>query len=129
MWANGPTPRKELSIRDPRNLTTRRCGPGIEMDGEPGHSLSIPNLSHKLTMLLCLTRPMRSSDLAQLDLRFCRYRSVFPTKRSCKARQTRRTEFFFPKFDQKPIICPVRAYERLQAWPGRPTVSKDSFWP
>ncbi len=39
----------------------------------PNDSLSIADLSHKLTMLLCLTRPMRSSDLAQLDLRFRRY--------------------------------------------------------
>ncbi len=62
-----------------------------------------------LISLPCLTRPMRSSDLAQLDLRFRRYlpeggrlaKQDRPGKVSSSSRN-----FFFPKFDQKP------AYEK-----------------
>ena len=35
--------------------------------------LSLQDLSYKVVMLLALTRPSRSADLAGLDLRFRRY--------------------------------------------------------
>ncbi len=55
---------------------------------------------------------MRSSDLAQLDLCFRRYLPEGVCFQSSGlAKQDRpgkvRTEFFFPKFDQKSIVCPV----------------------
>ena len=44
----------------------------IESLGE-NDSLSLAILTHKLVMLLALTRPSRSADLSQLDLKFRRF--------------------------------------------------------
>ena len=37
-------------------------------------SMQLAALTHKMTMLLCLSQPLRSSDMAHLDLRFRQYR-------------------------------------------------------
>ena len=66
-------------------------------------TLSLQNLSYKVVMLLALTRPSRSADLAGLDLRFRRYLtegvSFAPTKLAKQTKQDKgMTNFFFPTF-------------------------------
>jgi len=87
-------------------------------------SLPLPVLTHKTVMLLALTRPSRSADLSQLDLRGRRYLPegvVFqPTKLAKQSRQSKPlTDFFFPAFPHNSRLCPVHA---LQAYEER-TVS------
>ena len=68
---------------------------------------------------MALTRPSRSADLANLDLRFRRYLpegvTFQPTKLAKQSRQSKpMSEFFFPAFMANPLLCPVtalRAYE------------------
>ena len=82
-------------------------------------TLDLQDLSMKLTMLLALTRPTRSSDLTSLDLRFRRYIPegvVFkPTKLAKQSKPEKEiTEFFFTSFPHNSRLCPVatlRAYE------------------
>ena len=67
------------------------------------HSYSLADLTHKLVMLLALTRPSRSADFSQLDIRFRKYLPegvVFqPTKLAKQSRQSKTiAEFFFPAF-------------------------------
>ena len=67
------------------------------------NSLSLQNLSHKLAMLMALTRPSRSADLANLDLKHRTYSAegatFFPTTLSKQSRQKKHgTEFFFPNY-------------------------------
>ena len=82
-------------------------------------SLSLQELSHKLTMLMALTRPSRSADLAQLDLSRRTYSvegvTFQPTALSKQSRQQKHgTEFHFPCYPQDERLCPVatlREYE------------------
>jgi len=74
-------------------------------------SLSLQNLTWKLAMILALTRPSRSADLAMLDLHYRRHTpegAVF--QESGLAQQTRqgtpRAEFFFPAFPSNARLCP-----------------------
>ena len=81
--------------------------------------LSLQDLSYKVVMLLALTRPSRSADLAGLDLRFRRY---FPegvsfahTKLAKQTKQDKGIADFFPAFPDDGKLCPVetlRAYEK-----------------
>ena len=81
--------------------------------------LSLQNLSHKLSMLMALTRPSRSADLANLDLNHRTYSSegvtFLPTALSKQSRQKKHgTEFFFPGYTLDDLLCPVltlREYE------------------
>ena len=67
-------------------------------------------------MLLALTRPSRSADLHGLDIML--YRSCpegisfLPSK---PAKQTKAgkisQEFFFPRFEENPLLCPVKSVE------------------
>ena len=90
----------------------------LENMGE-NSKLSLQELTLKLAMLLCLTRPSRSSDLCGLDLNFRRYIPEGVTfQASCLAKQSKsntpRTEFFFPGFAESTYLCPVttlRVYE------------------
>ena len=90
----------------------------LENTGE-NSKLSLQEPTLKLAMLLCLTRPSRSSDLCGLDLNFRRYIPEGVTfQASCLARQSRsnkpRSELFFPGFLGSPHLCPVTsltAYE------------------
>ena len=82
-------------------------------------NLDLPELTMKLTILLALTRPMRSSDLTSLDLNFRRYIPegvVFkPTKLAKQSRPEKEiADIFFPSFPHNSNLCPVhtlRAYE------------------
>ena len=90
----------------------------IESLGET-ESLSLADLTHKTVMLMALTRPSRSADISQLDLRFRKFLpegvSFQPTKLAKQSRQSRpMAEFFFPAFTPTPLLCPVatlRVYE------------------
>ena len=81
--------------------------------------LTLQELTWKLAMLFCLTRPSRSSDLCGLDLKFRRYIPEGVTfQASDLAKQSRstkpRAEFFFPAFQRSQRLCPVatlRVYE------------------
>ena len=87
----------------------------IESLGE-NDSLSLAVLTHKLVMLLALTR---SADLSQLDLKFRRYLpegvAFQPTKLAKQSRQSKPiAECFFPAFTPNGLLCPVvtlKAYE------------------
>ena len=77
-------------------------------------SLSLQDLSHKLAMLMALTRPSRSADLAKLDLQFRSYSVegvIFqPNALSKQSRQQKHgTEFFFPCYPAEDLLCPVLA--------------------
>ena len=82
--------------------------------------LSLQDLSYKVVMLLALTRPSRSADLAGLDLRFRRYLpegvSFAPTMLAKQTKQDKAmADFFFPAFPHNVNLCPVetlRAYEK-----------------
>ena len=91
-------------------------------------SLSLKQLSWKITMLLALTRPSRSADLSQLNLQYKPEGVAF--KPSSLAKQSRQgkpiMEFFFPSFPHDPGLCPVetlKAYEARTA-PNRGTEQK-----
>ncbi|XP_065902413.1 uncharacterized protein [Dysidea avara] len=82
-------------------------------------SLPLKDLSWKLAMLLALTRPSRSADLSQLDLKrrvhkpdgVCFYPNVL-AKQSRQGSQI--AHFFFPSLPENPTLCPVmtlKAYE------------------
>ena len=83
------------------------------------NKLTLQELTWKLAMLLCLTRPSRSSDLCGLDLNFRQYIPEGVTfQASSLAKQSRsakpRAEFFFPAFQGSQCLCPVAtlwAYE------------------
>ena len=85
--------------------------------------MSLQNLTFKTVMLLALTRPSRSMDLVNLDLRFRQFSPEGVTFQSAKlAKQSRQNkplkEFFFPKFTENVKLCPVQtlqAYENCTA--------------
>ena len=92
-------------------------------------NLDLPDLTMKLTILLALTRPTRSSDLTSLDLRFRRYIPegvVFrPTKLAKQSRPEKEiAEIFFPSFPHNPILCPVHTLRAYEA--ATETLSKDN---
>lgn len=79
--------------------------------------LSLKALTLKTAMLLALTRPSRSADLHSLNIGLVRSNPegicFLPSK---PAKQTKAgkiaQEFFFPRFQEKPVLCPVRAVEQ-----------------
>ena len=81
--------------------------------------MSLNDLSYKTVMLMALTRPSRSADIANLSLRHRKYSpegvSFQPTHMAKQSRPSKAiTEFFFPSFSGNPLLCPVttlRAYE------------------
>ena len=89
----------------------------------PSSSLSLKLLTFKLVMLMALTRPSRSANLASLQLDRRRYKPegvVFLpatlAKQSSQGRVLR--EFFFPSFPHNDILCPVeilKQYEKSTA--------------
>ena len=77
--------------------------------------ITLTDLTHKLTMLLALTRPSRSADLANLNMQFRKYSPegypFTPTKLAKQSRQDKSRIRVFPGNDR---LCPVnalRAYE------------------
>ena len=75
-------------------------------------NLTFADLTLKLVMLLALTRPSRSMDLTNLDIRFRHYSPEGVTFQSAKlAKQSRQTkpvrDFFLPKFEQNKKLCSV----------------------
>ena len=81
---------------------------------EANKDLNLKDLTLKTTMLLALTRPSRSADLHSLDIRLFRSSpggvTFMPSK---PAKQTKAGKigqgYFFPKFEQNPLLCPVDA--------------------
>ena len=82
-------------------------------------TLSLKQLTWKVTMLLALTRPSQSTDLSLLDIAARQYTPNGVTfLPSCLAKQSRQgkpiSEFFFSTFPTNSRLCPVpthRAYE------------------
>ena len=75
------------------------------------HSLSLKSLSLKLVILLALTRPSRSHDLSNLDLRCIK---ILPDgvefKSNSLAKQSRpAAPFVFPAFTTDKNLCPKEA--------------------
>ena len=82
-------------------------------------NLAFADVTLKLVMLLALTRPSRSMDLTNLDIRFRHYSSEGVTFQSAKlAKQSRQTkpvrDFFFPKFEQNKKLCPVLTLQEYE---------------
>ena len=82
-------------------------------------NLAFADLTLKLVMLLALTRPSRSIDLTNLDIRFRHYSPEGVTFQSAKlAKQSRQTkpvrDFFFPKFEQNKKLCPVLTLQEYE---------------
>ena len=74
--------------------------------------VSMIDLSVKTALLLALTRPLRSSDLAGLSLASLRYipeGAVFSADKLAKQSFAGRPikDFFFPSFPDNPNLCPV----------------------
>ena len=89
--------------------------------------LSLKHLSWKVTMLLALSRPPRSANLASLDLSCRVYKPdgvcFYPSALSKQGSQI--VHFFFPSLADDPQLCPVavlKAYEkRTQLLRGKET--------
>ena len=86
----------------------------------PSTSLSLKLLTFKLTMLLALTRPSRSADLASLQLDHRQFNPegvVFLpaalAKQSGQGKPLK--EFFFPSFPHNSELCPVETLRRYEA--------------
>ena len=83
-------------------------------------SLSLQDLTLKTAMLLALTRPSRSMDLVNLDIRYRQYSpegvTFHPAKLAKQSRQNKKiADFFFPCFKDNTLLCPVqtlRTYEQ-----------------
>ncbi len=80
------------------------------------NGLSLKELTLKTVMLLSLTRPSRSADLAQLEVGAMHPHpdgvSFTPTHLSKQSRQGRPLQdFFFPSFKQNLLLCPVTTLE------------------
>ncbi len=76
------------------------------------NGLSLKELTLKTVMLLSLTRPSRSADLAQLEVGAMHSHlegaSFTPTHLSKQFQQGRLLQdFFFPSFKQNLLLCPV----------------------
>ena len=91
----------------------------LESLGDNEKMTSLNDLSYKTVMLMALTRPSRSADIANLSLGHRKYSpegvSFQPTQLAKQSRPSKSiTEFFFPSFSGNPLLCPVttlRAYE------------------
>ena len=92
--------------------------------------MSLKHLSWKVTMLLALSRPSRSADLALLDLSRRVFKPdgvcFYPSALSKQSRQNSQiVHFFFPSLADDPQLCPVvtlKAYEkRAQLLRGKET--------
>ena len=91
-------------------------------------SLLLPDVAHKLAMLMALTRPSRSADLANLNLNRRSYSqegvTFLPTKLAKQSRQQKHgTEFFFPCYPHNDRLCPVLA---LREYESRTTLIRGS---
>ena len=85
----------------------------------PTATLSLKSLTHKLVMLLALTRPSRSADLASLNLDRRRFSpegvAFLPSRLAKQSRQGRPlVEYFFPSFPHDPDLCPVRTLRQYE---------------
>ena len=90
----------------------------IESLGENEH-LRFPDLTVKVVALLALTRPSRSMDLTNLDIRFRQFSpegvTFYPSKLANQSCQTKPVkEFFFPRFEQNMRLCPVLALQEYE---------------
>ena len=87
----------------------------------PSNGLTLKQLTHKLIMLLALTRPSRSADLSYLSLARRQYSpegvTFLPAALAKQSRQGKPlVEFFFPSFSHDASLCPVltlRQYESV----------------
>ena len=81
--------------------------------------LSLKILSHKLVVLLALTRPSRFNDIANLSLKAMRvlpdgvqFNPVCLSKQSCPSRPLK--PFIFPSFSSDKRLCPKKALQAQQ---------------
>ena len=97
--------------------------------------LSLKWISIKTAMLMALTRPSRSADLSQLNVRLRTYTHkgvIFqPSHLSKQSRSSKPLkEFFFPYYSPDESLCPVKAlqvYEKCTA-PFRTGESKSTLF-
>ena len=91
----------------------------IKSKGE-NKDIPLQDLTHKLAMLMALTRPSRSADLAKLNLDHRSYSvegvTFIPTELAKQSRQQKHgTEFFFPCYPEDERLCPVLALREYEA--------------
>jgi len=102
----------------------------IELSNE---KLPLIELSIKTVLLLSLTRPLRSADLANFllpNLKFLPEGALFMP--ACPSKQSRigkpLKEFFFPAFEVNPNLCPVNAIKVYTKRTERVRKSEGSFF-
>ena len=86
----------------------------------PSSDLTLKKLTHKLVMLLALTRPSRSADLSSLSLARRRYSpegvTFLPAALAKQSRQGKPlVEFFFPSFSHDESLCPVQTLRQYES--------------
>ena len=77
----------------------------------------LKQLSHKLCMLLALTRPSQSADLVALQIDRCQFSpegvTFLPAALAKQSRQRKTlTEYFFPSFPHNRELCPVATLQQ-----------------
>ena len=100
----------------------------------PTTSLPLKLLTFKLVMLLALTRPSRSADLASLQLDHRQFRPegvVFLPAALAKQSAQRKPlkKYFFPSFPHNSELCPVQTLKRYEVLtaPLRPGTTTNLF--
>ena len=106
-----------LCLPTPRYFTTWKVSTvmaWLDSIDSSDQRLSLIELSFKTALMLALTRPLHSADLAGLslpNLKFLLERAVFIP--SCPSKQSHANkalkEFFFPSFTPNCNLCPVNA--------------------
>ena len=90
----------------------------IKSKGE-NKDIPLQDFTHKLAMLMALTRPSRSADLAKLNLDRRSYSegvTFIPMELVKQSRQQKHgTEFFFPCYPEDERLCPVLALREYEA--------------
>ena len=87
---------------------------------DPSSDLTLKKLTHKLVMLLALTRPSRLADLSSLSLARRRYSpegvTFLPAAIAKQSRQGKPlVEFFFPSFSHDESLCPVQTSRQYES--------------
>ena len=94
-------------------------------------SLPLKLLTFKLMMLMCLTRPSRSADLASLFINKCQFKPegvrFVPSGLSIQARQGKaHNDYLFASFPDDKQLCPVETVQRYLQLTNTLRKSKES---
>ena len=99
----------------------------------PSSDLTLKKLTHKLVMLLALTRPSRSADLSSLSLARRRYSpegvTFLPAALAKQSHQGKPlVEFFFPSFSHDESLCPIQTLRQYESVTSPWEIRRNCFW-